>query len=371
MFCLVLQNTEGSFWFFQDWLGSAILFVLALLSFLLRKPLARGILFLVLSRSRRRHPEDYQTIRGELLKPLAFFVPTAFLTAAARQALFIPAAWHVFLSKLMDSLLTGLAIWLLFKTAMVVGVLILRGRGSKSPAAGVSAVSLLVSMIRFAILFIGAFVILSYWVTNVAGLVTGLGIGGLALTLAAQDTIGNFIGSLAILFDQPFSVGDWISTSEASGEVEAIGIRSSRLRASSGALLSLPNKSLAEAVVTNESRRIRRRLEITLSLPWQLGLGGADLFKSKLLARLADMENIQEPVLAVIRDLTPEGIDFYLSCFTGPSYGQLMEARDLMNRTLLDLVEEMNISLPLVQRVELEEGGMLPSRDEKIQDLTS
>ena len=85
-------------------------------------------------------------------------------------------------------------------------------------------------MTRVAIIVIGVFVVLSLWVKNVAGLVTGLGIGGLAISLASQDLLANFLGSLALLLDEPFKVGDWIITSHGEGTVEEIGMRSSKLR---------------------------------------------------------------------------------------------------------------------------------------------
>ena len=360
-----LENLTPTALTLDNWLPSAILAGLAIFFLVLRIPLARALLYGLLTRSRRHHPADYQAMRKEMTGPLSFFLPMIFLTAACHQADFLPLAWHQFLVRIADSCLTALAIWLLFKTAMVVGVLIIRRGGPGHSPAGVSAVSLLVSMIRFAILFIGAFIILSYWVTNVAGLVTGLGIGGLALTLAAQDTIGNFIGSLVILFDQPFKLGDWIACAEAQGEVEAIGIRSSRLRASSGALVSLPNKILAEAVVTNESSRVKRRIELTLSLPWQLGPRELAEFKTKLQAWLAGEERVFEPILIAVRDLTPQGIDLYLSCFTGPAYASMMEVRDAINQAVMDLADQMGFSLEISRPLRLAQADMLLSEDEK------
>lgn len=365
MFHALMQTMTADPLTLHDWLPAAILAGIAILTFFLRQPLAKALIYGLLTRSRRHHPEDYQAMRKEMSGPLALLVPMGFLTAACHQASFISSAWQGFLIRMTDSLFTGIAIWLFFKTAMVIGVLIMRRPGPDHRSVGLSAVSLLVSMIRIAILFIGVFIILSYWVTNVAGLVTGLGIGGLALTLAAQDTIGNFIGSLVILFDQPFNVGDWISCQEAQGEVEAIGIRSSRLRAASGALISLPNKILAEAVVTNETSRVKRRIELSFTLPWQLGEAGFADFKARLLAYLSGQDSLQGPLMVVVRDLTKQGMEVYVSCYTGPDFRPMMEAREGINREVMALARDMGFSLAIAQVVEWTDPDMLLSEDEK------
>ncbi len=348
------------------WLPTAILLCLALLFFLLRGPAARAILYLTLSHSRQYYREDYLTMRQEILEPLKLFLPAVFFTAACHLATPIPSPWYDLLVKLADTAMTALAFWLLFKTAMVIGVIILRRRREAEQPIGAGA-TLLVSMIRVALIFIGVFVILSYWVKNVAGLVTGLGIGGLAITLAAQSTIGNFIGSLVILLDQPFRIGDWISTPEASGEVESIGIRSSRLRASSGALLTVPNKTLSDAVVTNETQRSKRRIELDFIIPWGVSNESFALFRDRLNERLSEHPHIEGPLLIVLRAFTTEGVSVYLSCYTGKDYRPMMVTRDQIIRAILDISNETGFSLTLPRRLLLtrEEEEKLPGPVQK------
>lgn len=340
----------------DQWLPAAVLAGLAVLSFILRKPIGRAILYLTLSHSRRHFEEDYKAMRKEILEPLKGFIPTAFLTAACHLANFIPAPWQAFLVKLADTALTALAFWLLFKTAMVIGVIVLRRKREAEQPIGAGA-TLLVSMIRVTLIFIGVFVILSYWVKNVAGLITGLGIGGLAITLAAQNTMGNFIGGLVIMLDQPFRIGDWISLPEASGEVEAIGVQSSRLRASSGALLTVPNKLLAEAVVTNETQRSRRRIELDFLIPRAVSNESFLAFREKLENQLLAQPLIQEPLLIVRRELKAEGVGVYLSCYTARDYPSMMEARDQVIQAILETAGKTGLTLTLPWRVLLQEEG--------------
>ncbi|MBU3665232.1 MAG: mechanosensitive ion channel [Chthoniobacterales bacterium] len=86
---------------------------------------------------------------------------------------------------------------------------------------------------------------------NVAGLLAGLGIGGLAVALAAKETLANLFGSLAVLLDRTFQVGDNIRTSDITGTVVRIGLRSTRVRTAEGYIVSIPNQIITNAPVTN------------------------------------------------------------------------------------------------------------------------
>lgn len=80
--------------------------------------------------------------------------------------------------------------------------------------------------------------------------ITGLGVGGLAVALAARETLANLLGSLAIMLDRPFRIGDWIKMDGKEGPVEDIGFRSTRIRTFYDSLLSVPNSVTVNAVST-------------------------------------------------------------------------------------------------------------------------
>jgi len=100
-----------------------------------------------------------------------------------------------------------------------------------------------------------------------SSLIAGLGVGGLALALAAQETIKNLFGSMVILADRPFELGDVIRVDGHEGPVEKIGMRSTRIRTPDGFLVTLPNGELANKMIVNIGKRSSIRRVITLSLP--------------------------------------------------------------------------------------------------------
>ena len=103
---------------------------------------------------------------------------------------------------------------------------------------------------------------------DVGALIAGLGIGGLALALAAQDTVANLFGGITIFVDQPFTINDWIKINSYEGIIEEVGIRSTRIRTFEGRLVTIPNKVFAESAIENVSAEPNRRVIIFLGLTY-------------------------------------------------------------------------------------------------------
>ncbi|MGE0552306.1 MAG: mechanosensitive ion channel family protein [Gemmatimonadales bacterium] len=103
---------------------------------------------------------------------------------------------------------------------------------------------------------------------DIVPLLTGLGIGGLAFAFAAKDTIENLFGSVAVILDRPFEVGDWIVTGDVEGTVETMGFRSTRVRTFHNSQVTVPNAALVRATVDNYGRRRYRRWKTLLGVQY-------------------------------------------------------------------------------------------------------
>ena len=101
---------------------------------------------------------------------------------------------------------------------------------------------------------------------HITSLLAGLSVGGLALGLAAQDTVANLFGAVAIFMDKPFHLGDTIKVEGVEGSVESIGLRSTRIRNADGHHVTIPNKTMGNAIITNITRRPTIRTELNLGL---------------------------------------------------------------------------------------------------------
>ena len=103
---------------------------------------------------------------------------------------------------------------------------------------------------------------------NIKTLLAGLSVGGLALGLAAQDTVANLFGAVAIFLDKPFHMGDRIKVEGVEGVVEAIGLRSTSIRNPDGHHVTIPNKLMGNAIITNITRRPTIKTEMNLGLTY-------------------------------------------------------------------------------------------------------
>jgi MscS family membrane protein len=130
--------------------------------------------------------------------------------------------------------------------------------------------SVLRKSLRVFIIIVALLVTASNIGINITAAITSLSIGGLAVGLAAQDTLANLFGAVAIFADKPFRVGDQIKIDVAEGTVEAVGMRSTRVRNADGYVVTIPNKTMGNAAITNISRRPDMRTTMNFALPHNL-----------------------------------------------------------------------------------------------------
>ncbi len=140
---------------------------------------------------------------------------------------------------------------------------------------------------------------------NVAGIIAGLGIGGAILALAAKDSVENFFGSLTILLEAPFGIGDWIKVDGEEGTVEEITLRSTHIRTFADSLLVMPNSKIITGTVENFGQRRRRRFKAVLPLAY-----GSDP------VRAAEFCRLSREALAGRADLWDESIHVHLHGFS-------------------------------------------------------
>ena len=119
---------------------------------------------------------------------------------------------------------------------------------------------------KILVVVLGVLIVLQNFGVNVMSLLAGLGLGGLAFALAAQDAAKNLIGSVMILLDRPFSIGDAVKINDVEGSIESIGFRSTRIRTVYNSLVTIPNSTMASEKIDNMGARPYRRIRQVLGL---------------------------------------------------------------------------------------------------------
>jgi MscS family membrane protein len=158
--------------------------------------------------------------------------------------------------------------WLLLRVTYVLEAELPSAPWAADRPAIKSVLPLLGRVARVFLLAVGIIGIVAQFGYSVATLIAGLGIGGIAVALAAQKTLEHVFGSVAIGLDQPIRIGDWIKTGEVEGAVEAIGLRSTRIRTLAQSIVAIPNGQLSEQVTENMGMRDRILLRTTLGLEY-------------------------------------------------------------------------------------------------------
>lgn len=168
----------------------------------------------------------------------------------------------------MIAALTGVIIWLLFRLLDAFGTHFQRLAAATDGKIDDALVPLFRKSLKLFVAVIGIVVIIQNLGYSISGILAGLGIGGLALALAAKDTLANIFGAIAILCDRPFAVGDWIRGPDFEGVVEDIGFRSTRIRTFPKTLVTVPNSQLVNVVVDNQQQMPIRRMDVEIGVTY-------------------------------------------------------------------------------------------------------
>lgn len=205
--------------------------------------------------SRRRVPERVErALRGLSGRPLGALTFLLGLWTGVR-VFSIPAAALGVVKGIFVVSVTLVAVYTLTKLLEVLFALWAEKAKGTETRLDDQVIPILSRVTKYFVWAVGILLALQNIGYNVTSLLAGLGIGGLAVALAAQDTLANFIGSLVLLVDRPCQVGDRVEVDGIEGWVEAIGLRSTRIRTLDGTLVSIPNRSLANARINNIAKR--------------------------------------------------------------------------------------------------------------------
>jgi MscS family membrane protein len=191
---------------------------------------------------------------------------------------------------------------------------------------------------------VGAFANFGY---PVGTLLAGLGIGGIAVALGAQKTLEHFFGSVSIGLDQPIRVGDWVKIEDFEGEVENIGLRSTRIRTLERTLISLPNGKLAEMRTENFAERDRIRMYALLGVEYTTSPAKLRAVRDALEAALRAHPGIwQERVVVRLREFAAYAINIeVMAWFVTTEIDDFRAAREAMLLQFLEVLAAHDVRL--------------------------
>ncbi len=200
---------------------------------------------------------------------------------------------------------------------------------------------------RVLIYIVAIFLVLAILEINLTGLIAGLGLGGVIVTLAAQDTAKNLFGGVVIFIDKPFVVGDWIEMDNYEGTIEDITFRTTRIRTFENALVNIPNAIIADASVTNWSKMEKRRYKTNLCVELDTPLEKLELLKAKIEKMLQERESVFDDSIIVRFDqITDNGINVLIYTYTNSvDYASYLKEVEDINIKIMKILREENVEL--------------------------
>ncbi len=273
----------------QTWYDNHIwqygLFLLLIIAGLISKKFFSRLISFFLFKLFRKYKEyiEADAFYRLLQKPLSYKLMLVFIYLAFMQISF-PGHWemapkdefgvNMFLSRTYSVLLISSIIWFFLRLADFMSVIMVKRAEQKDNILGIKQIiPFFVDGIKIIIIIFGLFFILgSVFNVNIGTLIAGLGIGGLALALAAKESLENLLGSFTIFLDKPFVVGDFVKVGDVMGVVEKIGFRSTRIRTLEKSYVTLPNKKMVDQELDNLSLRTNRRAKFNIGLTYSTNI---------------------------------------------------------------------------------------------------
>ena len=314
------------------------------LALALRKPVAS--LALRVLRRLLRHRPDAGAVIDALHPPAQVLAPLVGLVIV-NETVLLNDRLRVIGHDMARTLILLCLFWALYRAIRP----LLTRLETRSAAINASMLGVAVAGMHLVVLALGAAAILEVWGIHVGPVLAGFGLVGAAVALGAQDLFRNLIGGIFIIVENRFQDGDWISSDGiCEGTVEAIGLRSTRLRQFDLAPIYVPNAKLSDTPVVNHSRMINRRIDWQVGITYETGLPAMKAFRDDLAAYLHGcgdfVETAAAPIFVRIDTLGDSAVNLLVYCFTKTTdWDEWLQAKERLACRIVELARAHEVGL--------------------------
>ena len=314
----------------------ALTLFIFLLLFILGKPI-NYIVRVILQKIGRKNSFFHKTILPQIEKPIGMMSVTLVWLIMLH---FMPPFWKlmggipVFLSKpliggmqIVIKLLIGSGlVWISYNLADEFIEFIMKRffkETNQNSNLHIHFLPFINRFLKIIVLCFGGLLVLQSLGINVASLMAGLGLGGVALALAAKESASNILAYVNIMLDKPFSIGDWICFNDTEGTVIEVGLRSAKLKTFYDSVITVPNSILTAANIDNMGKRKARRTRVYLGVQYDTSPEKIEMFISGIKKILIDNSSVKKGLLSsVFHGIWRFGIkDYHEFLFTGRLMG--------------------------------------------------
>lgn len=210
-----------------------------------------------------------------------------------------------------------------------------------------STVRIIIRVIRVAIYIVAGVMVIADLGYNLNGLIAGLGLGSLVITLAAQDTVKNLLGGLTLVLDKPLNIGDYIIINTIEGTVEDIGFRTTKVRTIDNSMLYVPNSIMVASALINCSQKSKNRYRKIISLDAENHLEKIEECKKKILEVLQAHEMVeQDNIIIKFAEISPKGMDLLIDCFINTvEFNEYLAIKEDINYKIMQVFNNEGVKL--------------------------
>ncbi len=250
------------------------------------------------------------------------------------------------LTKLFRIAIIVLITWALANFTPFATSMVIKMEGKSNKKANAVAIKFIANIAKVVIIALSVVVIISELGYNITGLITGLGLGGLTFSLAAQSTAANLFAGFSIVSDKPFDVGDYIITPSVEGIVEDITMRSTRIRTIADTVIVMPNSKLVDEPITNCSRMGKRYADFKIGLTYDTSAETIQKCVSEIEQMLIEDEGIDNERIVVAFDgFSDSSQDIRVIFFTkATAFDPALKARETIYYKIKEIVESNGAS---------------------------
>ncbi len=303
--------------------------------FIFKRVLVRGALGIL----RRIAQQRSESMMANVLDAFALPLQALFMLLGvyfATEVLTLPEQIDAFAVEAISIAAGFCVFWALFRAVEPLGVSLNRLVGRFGAGLGDDLRQFFIRGVKTLIVVIGGVIILENWGIDVSAFLGGLGLAGMAVALAAKDSVANIFGGLTIFADNLYKRGDWIETPHFEGTVEVVGLRATKVRTFAKALVTMPNAQIVDSPVINWSRMTHRRIKMVIGLEYRTTAKQMEAIVNKLRDFLKNDEDVAQTDVAQMvhfSDFGASSINIDLYYFTKTT--DWVTWRDIRNRHII------------------------------------
>lgn len=344
----ILNSLKGMYFYIDsdNIIFKIIMFLFLVMLIMLTRNIILNIFFKIGNKMASKTKTDLDNkILDNLKDPIKLFYTTILIFFASFVFKFNTSILLV-IFKIVKNILAFSVFWGLYNLNNVFIIIFRKSYNRITEKQNKLVIPFLEKIYKIVIYILGFTVIIQEWY-DIGAILAGLGIGGLALALAAKDTASNIFSSIVIILDRTFDIGDYIEVSNQSGIVEDIGFRSTKIRTLEDAMITIPNSKIGSENILNWSKRNKRKIKFNIGVTYDTSNKDIENIVEDIRILLKNDDQVEtNSVYVYMTEFKDSSLNIFIQYFVKTiDYKEYLEIKHRNNLKIIEIVNSNNSSI--------------------------